>query len=307
MSTKIFDVAIVGSGPAGYSASVYASRYNLNNVVFGKLPGGTISEAHKVCNYLAFEEITGLELSDRFSSHAKNFGAEIQNKSVVDIKKVGDIFKIYTESDNIFEAKSVILATGTKRKKLAIPDEDKYIGKGVSYCATCDSNFFKEKMVAVVGGSNAATTAALLLSEVATHVYIIYRKDSLRGDQKWVEAVLQNKKIEVIYNTLVIGLKGNGKLEGITLDTEFNRGKLLKVDGLFIEIGSEPNGDLPLKLGLKTDEVGYIKTKEDQSTNIEGIWAAGDMTTNSNRFQQVVTAVAEGAIAANSVYQYLKT
>ena len=307
MSTKIFDVAIVGSGPAGYSASVYASRYNLNNVVFGKLPGGTISEAHKVCNYLAFEEITGLELSDRFSSHAKNFGAEIQNKSVVDIKKTGDIFKIYTESDNIFEAKSVILATGTKRKKLAIPDEDKYIGKGVSYCATCDSNFFKEKMVAVVGGSNAATTAALLLSEVATHVYIIYRKDSLRGDQKWVEAVLQNKKIEVIYNTLVIGLKGNGKLEGITLDTEFNRGKLLKVDGLFIEIGSEPNGDLPLKLGLKTDEVGYIKTKEDQSTNIEGIWAAGDMTTNSNRFQQVVTAVAEGAIAANSVYQYLKT
>jgi len=307
MSTKIFDVAIVGSGPAGYSASVYASRYNLRNVVFGKLPGGTISEAHKVCNYLAFEEITGLELSDRFSSHAKNFGAEIQNKSVVDIKKVGDIFKIYTESDNIFEAKSVILATGTKRKKLAIPDEDKYIGKGVSYCATCDSNFFKEKMVAVVGGSNAATTAALLLSEVATHVYIIYRKDSLRGDQKWVEAVLQNKKIEVIYNTLVIGLKGNGKLEGITLDTEFNRGKLLKVDGLFIEIGSEPNGDLPLKLGLKTDEVGYIKTKEDQSTNIEGIWAAGDMTTNSNRFQQVVTAVSEGAIAANSVYQYLKT
>ena len=307
MSENIFDVAIVGSGPAGYSASVYASRYNLNNVVFGKLPGGTISEAHKVCNYLAFEEITGLELSDRFSSHAKNFGAEIQNKSVVDIKKVGDIFKIYTESDNIFEAKSVILATGTKRKKLAIPDEDKYIGKGVSYCATCDSNFFKEKMVAVVGGSNAATTAALLLSEVATHVYIIYRKDSLRGDQKWVEAVLQNKKIEVIYNTLVIGLKGNGKLEGITLDTEFNRGKLLKVDGLFIEIGSEPNGDLPLKLGLKTDEVGYIKTKEDQSTNIEGIWAAGDMTTNSNRFQQVVTAVSEGAIAANSVYQYLKT
>ena len=307
MSENIFDVAIVGSGPAGYSASVYASRYNLRNVVFGKLPGGTISEAHKVCNYLAFEEITGLELSDRFSSHAKNFGAEIQNKSVVDIKKVGDIFKIYTESDNIFEAKSVILATGTKRKKLAIPDEDKYIGKGVSYCATCDSNFFKEKMVAVVGGSNAATTAALLLSEVATHVYIIYRKDALRGDQKWVEAVLQNKKIEVIYNTLVIGLKGNGKLEGITLDTEFNRGKLLKVDGLFIEIGSEPNGDLPLKLGLKTDEVGYIKTKEDQSTNIEGIWAAGDMTTNSNRFQQVVTAVSEGAIAANSVYQYLKT
>ena len=199
------------------------------------------------------------------------------------------------------------MATGTKRKKLAIPDEDKYIGKGVSYCATCDSNFFKEKIVAVVGGSNAATTAALLLSEVATSVYIICRKEVLRGDQKWVEAVLKNKKIKVIYNTLVTGLSGNDKLKEITLNTEFNGEKLLKVDGLFIEIGSEPNGDLPLRLDLETDEVGYIRTEEDQSTNIEGIWAAGDMTTNSNRFQQVVTATSEGAIAANSVYEYLKT
>jgi len=307
MDEKIYDVAIVGSGPAGYSASVYASRYNLSNVVFGKLPGGTISEAHKVCNYLGFEEITGFELSQKFFNHAKSFGAEMQIKSVVDIKREGDIFKIHTESKNIFESRSIILATGTKRKKLAIPDEDKYIGKGVSYCATCDSNFFKEKIVAVVGGSNAATTAALLLSEVATSVYIIYRKEVLRGDQKWVEAVLKNKKIKVIYNTLVTGLSGNDKLKEITLNTEFNGEKLLKVDGLFIEIGSEPNGDLPLRLDLETDEVGYIRTEEDQSTNIEGIWAAGDMTTNSNRFQQVVTATSEGAIAANSVYEYLKT
>jgi len=306
MSNKIFDVAIVGSGPSGCSASVYASRYSLSNIVFGKLPGGTISEAHKVCNYLAFEEITGFELSQKFFNHAKSFGAEMQSKSVVDIKKEGDIFKIYTESEDIFESRSVILATGTKRRKLAIPNEDKYLGKGVSYCATCDANFFKEKIVAVVGGSNAATTAALLLSEIATSVYIIYRRKALRGDQKWVEAVLKNGKIEVIYNTLVTGLSGSDKLKEIILNTKFKGKKLLKVDGLFIEIGSEPNSDLPLRLGLATDEIGYIETKEDQSTNIKGIWAAGDMTTNSNKFQQVATATSEGAIAANSVYQYLK-
>jgi len=306
MSEKIFDVAIIGSGPAGYSASIYASRYNLTNVIFGKLPGGTISEAHKVCNYPGFEEITGLDLSQKFFNHAKSFGAKMEMKSVTDIKKEGDIFNLEIDSGDIFKSKAVILATGTKRKKLAIPGEDGYLGKGVSYCATCDSNFFKEKIVGVVGGSNAATTAALLLSEVANKVYIIYRRDALRGDQKWVDAVLKEEKIEVVYNTLVVGLEGDGKLERVKLSKEFNGSDILDLDGLFIEIGSEPNADLPQRIGIEMDDSGYVKVGEDQSTNIEGIWAAGDMTTNSNGFQQVITATSEGAIAANSVYKYLK-
>jgi len=306
MSEKIYDVAIVGSGPAGYSASIYASRYNLSNVVFGKLPGGTISEAHKVCNYPGFPEITGFELAENFSRHAKEFGAVMEMKSVVDIKKERDVFNIFTDTDTVFKARSIILATGTKRRKLAIPNEDKYLGRGVSYCATCDSNFFKEKIVAVVGGSNAATTSALLLSEVAKRVYIIYRRNALRGDQKWVETVLKNEKIEVIYNTLVVGLNGNDKLEEIILNKEFNGTRSIKVDGLFIQIGSEPNASLPLQLGLDTDKEGYIKVGEDQSTSIKGIFASGDITTNSNKFQQVVTAVSEGAIAANSAYKYVR-
>lgn len=305
MSDKIYDIAIIGSGPAGYSASIYASRYNLSNVVFGKLPGGTMSEAHKICNYPGFEEITGYELSEKMFNHAKSLNADMQAKSVTDIKKEGDIFTIFTDTRDIFKSKTVILATGTKRRKLAIPGEDKYLGKGVSYCATCDSNFFKNKVVAVVGGSNAATTAALLLSEVAEKVYIIYRKEALRGDQKWVDAVKENKKIEVLFSTLVIGLEGEGKLEKIKINKEYKGKSELDIDGLFIEIGAEPNMDLPLKLGLETDEEGYIKVKEDQSTNIKGIWAAGDMTTGSNKFQQVVTAVSEGGIAANSAYKYI--
>ncbi len=307
MSEKIFDVAIIGSGPAGYSASVYASRYNLSNVVFGKLPGGTISEAHKICNYLGFEEITGYEIGEKFFNHAKNFGADIQSKNVVDIKKDKDIFNIYTDTKDIFKSKTVILATGTVRRKLAIPNEEKYIGKGVSYCATCDANFFKNKIAGVVGGSNAATTSALLLSEVAERVYLIYRGEALRGDQKWVDAVLKNKKITVIYNTIIASLDGKDRLEKIVLNKEFNGSKELSLDGLFIEIGSDPNTDLPSKLGIDVDDSGYVITKEDQSTNIDGIWAAGDMTTGSNKFQQVVTATSEGAIAANSVYKYIKT
>lgn len=305
MSEKLFDVAIIGSGPAGYSASIYASRYNLSNVIFGKLSGGTMSEAHKICNYPGFEESTGYELSEKMFNHAKSFGADIQLKSVVDIKKEGNIFKIFTDSEDTFESKTVILATGTKRKKLAIPGEDKYLGKGVSYCATCDSNFFKNKIVAVVGGSNAATTAALLLSEVAQKVYIIYRGEALKGDQKWVDAVKGNEKIEVLFSTLVVGLEGEDKLEKIKISKEYKGKSELEVDGLFIEIGAEPNMDLPIKLGLETDEGGYIKIKEDQSTNIEGIWAAGDMTIGSNKFQQIATAISEGAIAANSVYKYI--
>ncbi len=306
MSDKVFDTAIVGSGPAGYSASIYASRYNMSNVVFGKLPGGTASEAHMICNYPGFEEIKGFDLGEKFFNHAKSFGAEIALKSVEDIKKEGDIFRIFTDSKEEYLSKTVILATGTKRRHLSVPGEDKYLGKGISYCATCDANFFKNKVVAVVGGNNAATTASLLLSEVAEKVYLIYRGDKLKGDQKWVEGVMKNQKIEVVFNMLVIGVDGDGShLEKIKLNRELNGVKELNVDGLFIEIGAEPNADLPIKLGLETDEGGYIKVNEDQSTSMEGIWAAGDMTTNSNKFQQIVTAVSEGAVAANSVYKYL--
>jgi thioredoxin reductase (NADPH) len=302
----IYDVAIIGAGPAGLSASIYAGRYKLRNIVFGKQMGGTITEAHKVCNYPGVGDITGLELGSKMYEQAKNNGAQTSLESVVSIQKEGDLFKLETDTKKEVFAKTIILATGTKRNKLAVPGEDKYLGKGVSYCATCDAMFYRDKIVGVVGGSNAATMAATMLADIAKQVYIIYRGTALRGEPAWVEDVKSKKNIEVILTTVITAIEGNETLERVKLSKEFNGSQYLDIDGLFIEIGSEPNADLPNKLGVALDKENYIVVKDDQSTSIEGVWAAGDATTNSNKLQQVATAVGEGAVAANSVYSYLK-
>jgi thioredoxin reductase (NADPH) len=302
----IYDVAIIGAGPAGLSASIYAGRYKLKNIVFGKQMGGTITEAHKVCNYPGVGDITGLELGSKMYEQAKNNDAQTSLESVVSIQKEGDLFKLETDTKKEVFAKTIILATGTKRNKLAVPGEDKYLGKGVSYCATCDAMFYRDKIVGVVGGSNAATMAAAMLADIAKQVYIIYRGTALRGEPAWVEDVKSKKNIEVILTTVITAIEGNETLERVKLSKEFNGSQYLDIDGLFIEIGSEPNADLPNKLGVALDKENYIVVKDDQSTSIEGVWAAGDATTNSNKLQQVATAVGEGAVAANSVYSYLK-
>lgn len=303
---ETYDIAIVGSGPAGYSASIYASRYKLKNIVFGKMIGGTISEAHKVCNYPGISDITGLELGMKFQQQAKENGADLLNESIIDIKKENNLFKLITNSGKEFLSKTVLIATGTDRCKLAIPDEDKYLGKGLSYCATCDAMFYKGKTVAVIGGANAATMAAVMLSDIAKQVYIIYRGTELKGEPAWIDQVNSKKNISVIFTTVVTGLEGEEKLKKVKLSKEYNNSQYLEVDGLFVEIGCEPNNVLPSKLALNVDEKGYIQVDSTQATNIEGVWSAGDCTTNSNKFKQVVTAVAEGAVATNAIYSYLK-
>ena len=303
---NLYDIAIVGSGPASFSASIYASRYRLKNIIFGRQMGGTISDTHKVCNYPGVSDISGLELATRMYEQTKEQGAEISLESVKDIKKENNIFKLITDADKEYYSKTVIIATGTKRNKLALPREELFLGKGLSYCATCDGMFYKDKVVAVIGGSNAATMAASMLSDIAEQVYIIYRGTELRGEPAWIEVVETKKNITVLFETLVIGLEGTDRLERVKLSKAYKNSSYLDVDGVFVEIGSEPNIVLPMKLGLELDERQYIKVQKDQSTNIEGIWAAGDCTTASNDFRQVVTAVAEGAIAANSIYVYLR-
>ncbi len=304
--SRIYDIAIVGSGPAGYSASIYASRYKLSNIVFGKLAGGTITEAHKVCNYPGLSDVSGLELGMKFHEQAREQGAETSTESIVDIKKEGELFKLFTDLNKEYLAKTVILATGTDRNKLAIPKEDEYVGKGLSYCATCDAMFYKEKVVGVVGGSNAATMAATMLSDIAKQVYIIYRGTELRGEPAWVEQVMSKENVTIVFQTVITGLEGEPKLQRVKLSKPFNGSDTIELDGLFVEIGSEPNIVLPVKLGLELDKQNYIVVDENQETSMEGIWAAGDCTTNSNKFKQVVTAVSEGGIAANSIYVYLK-
>jgi len=303
---KIYDIAIVGSGPAGFAASIYASRYKLSNIVFGKLLGGTISEAHKVCNYPGVTDISGYDLGIKFYEQAKDLGGDYSPEHILDIQKDGEKFRLISDKKNEYIANTVILGIGTNRNKLNLENEDKFLGKGVSYCATCDAMFFKDKVVVVVGGSNAATMAASMLSDIAKKVYLIYRGTELRGEPMWIEQVEGKENIEIIYTTIVIGLEGEEKLERIKLSRSHNNSEYLDTDGVFVEIGSVPNVDLANKLGLELDESKYIKVNEDQTTSLKGVWAAGDCTSASNRFRQVLTAASEGSIAANSIFGYLK-
>lgn len=304
---QIYDVAIIGTGPAGYAASIYASRYNLSNFVIGAAMGGQAAESHSIQNYPSYTEISGPELSGKMKDHAEACGGIVVFDTVTSITGTAGDFTVKTDSGLKYTTKAIILAVGTKRRKLNIPGEDKFYGKGITYCATCDAMLFQGKVVAVVGGSDAANMASLHLVGIASNVYQIYRKDKLRGEPAWSEKAANNPDIEIIYNTNVIEAKGSDVLESITLDREYNGSNTLSVDGLFIEIGSEPDTTLMKQLGVKTDESGYIKVGKDQKTNIPGIWAAGDITTGSNNFRQVITAAAEGAIAAHNVFETLQS
>jgi thioredoxin reductase (NADPH) len=303
---KIYDIAIVGTGPAGLAASIYASRYRMSNAFFGEIPGGAISEAHKVCNYPGFEDISGMQLSMNFLNHAKNLGGEHIIEHVTDINKDNNLFKIQTSLNKEYFSKTVILAIGTNRNKLNVENEDYYLGKGLSYCATCDAAFYRDKVVGVIGGSSAATMAATMLADIAKKVYIIYRGTQLRGEPAWIDEVSKKENVEIVYTTVITALEGEEKLERLKLSKELNGSEYLEVDGIFVEVGSQPNVDLANKLEIELDSKGYIKVLGDQSTNIKGVWAAGDCTTASNKFRQVITAASEGSVAANAIYTYLK-
>lgn len=306
MENKIYDLIIIGAGPAGLSASIYASRYKLEHLIFGMGQGGQMNEIHMLENYPGFISISGRELIQKMVEQAANFGIEIKNESVSLMKKKEDgNFEIET-SRGKYSAKTIILAMGAEYRKINIPGEEEFVGKGVSYCATCDAPFFRNKVVSVIGGGNSAGVVALELAEYASKVYLIYRGEKFSIEPVWMDKILANKKIEAIKGTNIIEIKGRQKVEKIILDKPYNDKTFLEVDGVFVEIGSEPGVELAQKIGIETDEKNFIKINPDQSTNIDGIFAAGDVTTGSNKFRQVLTAAAEGAIAANSIYKKLK-
>lgn len=305
---KTWDLVIIGAGPAGLSASLYASRYGIKHAIIGISPGGLIAEGHKVDNYLGVEGLSGFELSQKMLEHVKKYSPEMINGEVILIKKIENkhFFEIKIQEKGDILAKAIILATGTKRRQLGVPGEKELEGRGVSYCATCDGFFYKNKTVAIVGGGNSAAGAAVHLSQVANKVFLIYRKAELPAEEYWKNLLAENKKVEIIYNANVLEIGGKEKVEKIKLDKDVNSQKEILLDGLFIEVGSDPSWDFAQDLRLKTDEGGYLKIGEDGITNIEGVWAAGDITTGSNKFRQAITAAAEGAIAARSAFNYLK-
>ncbi|HHI04150.1 MAG TPA: FAD-binding protein [Candidatus Woesearchaeota archaeon] len=299
----VYDLIIIGAGPAGLSAAIYASRYNLNVLVVGDEPGGMAAEAYKVENYPGFKSVSGMELMNKFKEQVNGL-VDIKQEKIIELKKENNF--VITAKDRVYKSKAVIVASGTKRRKLNIKGEKEFLGRGVSYCATCDAAFFRDKVVGVVGGNDAAAMSALLLAEYAKKVFIIYRKEKIRAEPLRVSQLEKNKKITIINNTNVIAVNGDKMMNSVTLDKEFNENKELALDGLFIEIGSVPSTVLTKKLSINLDEEGYVIVDSAQKTNIEGIYAAGDITTNSNKFRQIITAASEGAIAAHSVYEFLK-
>lgn len=302
----IYDLIIIGAGPAGITASIYASRFKINHLVIGEIPGGLITEAHSVCNFPGENKITGFDLMQKMQGHAKELGAEIKEmEKIIDIKKENDNFSLTTESGQNFLTKNILLATGTKHRKLSLVEEEKYLGKGLAYCATCDAMFFRDKIVGVVGGGNSAMTAALYLAEVAQKVYLFVKGNELNGEMVWVEQIEKNSKIEVRRQVEVTKLKGESKLEGLDLKTETGEIEEMVLDGLFVEIGTQPDLSLSEKLALDTER-GYIKVDSAQRTNVSGVWASGDITTNSNSVRQVITACSEGAVAAQDIFVSLQ-
>ncbi|GBE17152.1 thioredoxin reductase [bacterium BMS3Abin15] len=316
----MYDLIIIGAGPAGLSASIYASRYKLNHVIIGSEIGGQVVEASKIENYVGFESISGKELMEKFRKQTENLGGEIIQSCADKIKKTAcekrttnapmrkekeECFEVFTEDGKSYEAKSIILSLGMKPRKMNIPGEDKFIGKGISYCATCDATFYKGKDVAVIGGGDAAAMAVTHLSEFANKIYLIYQEGGIVWNPTRGEELEKNKKIEMHSCSNITEVKGTEKVSGLVYECGEGN-KELSVEGVFIEIGAVPGVAIAKEIGAETDEQNYIKIDHTQATNVENVYAAGDVTTGSNKYRQIVTAVAEGAVAAGSVYKKLK-
>lgn len=302
MENEIYDLIIIGAGPAGLGASIYASRYKLDHVVLGDEIGGQVVEASEIENWAGEVTIPGKTLMEKFQHHAHHLGAKIIQADVSSVVKKEDIFEVSAGAEK-FQSKTIILALGMKARKMNVPGEDKFVGKGVSYCATCDAMFFRGKDVVVVGGGDAAATAAIHLSEFAKKVTLLYR-EKYTWEPSWDEQI--NKlNIEKISCTNIAEIKGEEKVSGIVYEVGGEK-KELPVQGVFIEVGTTPGVTIAQNLGVALDDQSYIIVDQTQATNVENVYAAGDVTTGSNKFRQIITAVAEGAVAAGSLYRKLK-
>lgn len=302
----MYDLIIIGGGTAGITAAIYAARYKLNFIMMSESIGGWLNEIHKIENYPGFSSISGFELIKKYEEQLKYLNAPIVKENAVSIEKNDDNnFKVHSNANKEYTAKSIIIASGSRKQTLNIPGEKEFLGKGVSYCAVCDAMFFKGKKVAVIGGANSAISAALHLAKIADHVYLIYRKNQLRADSVLIESAEKEAKIDIIFNTNLTKINGKDTVESVELDNEYNEKKELQLDGVFIEIGLVPIVNLVNAVGVELDARKQIKIDSKGLTNVHGIFAAGDVTNGQGELKQLVTAAAAGAIAATSANKYL--
>jgi len=303
------DVLVVGAGPAGLTAALYLARYGVKTAVYAKEIGGQMAIAPLVDDYPGVPRVSGRELADRFVNHVRSYGVPIVIDELVDVRREGDRWVALFSSGRRVRCVAAILALGARKRRLGVPGEDRLLGRGVSYCAVCDGPMYAGKRVAVVGGGNSALTSALYLSSVASRVYLVHRRDSFRAMPIYVERARSDPKIEMVLRSVVTEIVGDDRVRGIKVrNVESGEERLIEVDGVFIEVGVEPPTELFRKIGIEVDEEGRAVVDKDMSTNLPGIFVAGDAAGGPKkyRFPQIITAAAEGAIAADAAWKYLQ-
>lgn len=295
------DLVIIGGGPAGLTAAIYAVRYGLDTLVLEKnVVPGQISTAERVENYPGFASISGMELMDKFKTHAENAGVKIEINNVKTVRDEGEKKVIVTDEGDI-EALAVIIATGANPRRLGVPGEDQFLTKGVSYCATCDGPFYSGLEVMVVGGGESAVTDALILADIASKVYVVHRRDTLRACSLLQKRAFGKENITFIWDTAVEEIRGDELVEKVILKNS-KTGEIseMKIDGIFIYVGINPNTSM---VDVEKNKTGFIVTGDNMESSVSGIFAAGDCRRTS--MWQVVTAVSDGAVAAISAHEYI--
>ena len=301
----MYDIIIIGSGPAGLSAAIYAQRACLDTIVIEKngISGGQVLNTWEVDNYPGFPGVTGFELSRQFREHANKLGARVVQDEVVQVELSGNVKKVVCEEET-YEARCVILASGAHHRTLEVPGEEELRGAGVSYCATCDGAFFRGRTVAVVGGGDAALEDAIFLARMCEKVYIVHRRDKLRGAKRLQERLQALENIEFVGNSETVAIEGNAQVEALRLrQTKTGEERRLDVDGVFIAVGIAPESELYAGQ-LELDEQGYIRADESGQTSVPGVFAAGDVRTKALR--QILTAASDGANCVASAERYLQ-
>lgn len=302
-----YDVMILGSGPAGLAAAIYASRAALKTAVVEKemISGGQIINTYEVDNYPGLPGIGGFDLAEKFREHSDKMGTEYITGEVERLETEGPVKKVYLNDGRVYETSTVVIATGARHRKLEVPGEQQFTGAGVSYCATCDGAFFRGKDVVVVGGGDVAVEDAIFLARLCRKVYVVHRRDSFRAAKILSQKLMEQPNVEILWNHVTEEIEGTDQVTGIRLkNVVTGEVQTVPVDGVFIAVGIQPNTDAFVG-AVELDEGGYIRADETGVTNVPGIFAAGDVRTKLLR--QVVTATADGANAITSVERYLAT
>lgn len=301
----MYDIIVIGTGPAGLTAGIFAARRDLKTLVLGDpnfLP--TTTEATIVDDYPGIPNITGTELQKKFEEHSKSFKIEFKDEKAVKIEKIKKGFSVLTSGKKKHQTRTVIIATGAKHRRVNVPGEEKFAGKGVSYCANCDGPFFKGKKVFVIGGGDTAATSAVLLKQMGSDVTIVHRREELRAVEIFRNQI-KKEKIPIIWNSILKKIKGDAFVKSVDMQNT-KRGKIenVDVDGIFIAVGTVPTSELAKQVGVKTDDQGFIKVDKVQATNVPGVFAAGDCCDNPTK--RIITSMSDGSKAAEFAYEYIK-